>query len=62
MPEGFDLSTPVGKAMFTMMAGLASPQKNLIAERRRQESNTHTLKASIVADQLRLPLNRRGSC
>lgn len=23
--EGFDLSTPVGKAMLTMMAGLASP-------------------------------------
>lgn len=32
--EGFDLSTPVGKAMLTMMAGLASLEKNLIAERR----------------------------
>lgn len=32
--EGFDLSTPVGKAMLTMMAGLASLEKDLIAERR----------------------------
>ncbi|HCB1141093.1 TPA: recombinase family protein [Klebsiella quasipneumoniae] len=32
--EGFDLSTPVGKLMLTMMAGLASLEKDLIAERR----------------------------
>ena len=32
--EGFDLSTPAGKAMLTMMAGLASLEKDLIAERR----------------------------
>lgn len=32
--EEFDLSTPVGKAMLTMMAGLASLEKDLIAERR----------------------------
>ncbi|MBZ6748322.1 recombinase family protein [Klebsiella michiganensis] len=32
--EGFDLSTPVGKAMLTMMAGLASLEKDLISERR----------------------------
>ncbi|EJI0561431.1 recombinase family protein [Escherichia coli] len=32
--EGFDLSTPVGKAMLTMMTGLASLEKDLIAERR----------------------------
>lgn len=32
--EGFDLSTPVGKAMLTTMAGLASLEKDLIAERR----------------------------
>ncbi|KVJ59166.1 recombinase family protein [Enterobacter hormaechei] len=32
--EGFDLSTPVGKAMLCMMAGLASLEKDLIAERR----------------------------
>ncbi|HHP1347161.1 recombinase family protein [Raoultella planticola] len=32
--EGFDLSTPVGKAMLTMMAGLAALEKDLIAERR----------------------------
>ncbi|MCP5693254.1 recombinase family protein [Klebsiella pneumoniae] len=32
--EGFDLSTPVGRAMLTMMAGLASLEKDLIAERR----------------------------
>lgn len=32
--EGFDLSTPVGKAMLTMMAGLASLEKDLIEERR----------------------------
>lgn len=32
--EGFDLSTTVGKAMLTMMAGLASLEKDLIAERR----------------------------
>jgi DNA invertase Pin-like site-specific DNA recombinase len=32
--EGFDLSTSVGKAMMTMMAGLASLEKDLIAERR----------------------------
>jgi len=32
--EGFDLSTPVGKAMLTIMAGLASLEKDLIAERR----------------------------
>ena len=32
--EGFDLSTPVGKAMLTMMAGLARLEKDLIAERR----------------------------
>ena len=30
--EGFDLSTPVGKAMLTMMAGLASLEKDLIRE------------------------------
>jgi len=34
LSEGFDLSTPVGKAMLTMMAGLASLEKDLIAERR----------------------------
>lgn len=32
--EEFDLSTSVGKAMLTMMAGLASLEKDLIAERR----------------------------
>lgn len=32
--EGFDLSTPVGRAMLTMMAGLASLEKDLIEERR----------------------------
>ncbi|AXW87268.1 multiple promoter invertase [Lonsdalea britannica] len=32
--EGFDLSTPVGQAMLTMMAGLAQLEKDLIAERR----------------------------
>lgn len=32
--ERFDLSTPVGKAMLIMMAGLASLEKDLIAERR----------------------------
>lgn len=32
--EGNDLSTPVGKAMLTMMAGLASLEKDLIDERR----------------------------
>lgn len=32
--EGFDLSTPVGKAMLTMMTGLASLVKGLIVERR----------------------------
>lgn len=32
--EEFDLSTSVGKMMLTMMAGLASLEKDLIAERR----------------------------
>lgn len=32
--EGFDLSTPVGKAMLTMMAELASLEKDRIAESR----------------------------
>ncbi|HBB4273586.1 TPA: recombinase family protein [Escherichia coli] len=33
--EGFDLSTPIGKAMLTMMAGLADLEKDLISERRK---------------------------
>lgn len=33
--EGFDLSTAIGKAMLTMMAGLADLEKDLISERRK---------------------------
>ncbi|MDC6932114.1 recombinase family protein [Escherichia coli] len=33
--EGFDLSSPIGKAMLTMMAGLADLEKDLISERRK---------------------------
>ncbi|EIB4948587.1 recombinase family protein [Escherichia coli] len=33
--EGFDLLTPIGRAMLTMMAGLADLEKDLISERRK---------------------------
>lgn len=32
--EGFDLSTPVGKMMLTMMAGFAQMERSVMAERR----------------------------
>lgn len=35
--EGFDLLTPIGRAMLTMMAGLADLEKDLISERRKAE-------------------------
>ena len=56
--EGFDLSTPVGKAMLTMMASLASLEKDLIAERRQRASSVLSLKGFTVADLLKLRQNR----
>lgn len=59
--EGFDLSTPVGKAMLTMMAGLASPRKTSSQSVEPLALNVLSQKGFTVVDQIKQPQNRFSS-